>query len=47
MENIIKYIGCIVKGHMIDSRENIISDIMINLNNLLCPCHRCGFYIAV
>ena len=46
MGNLIKYIGCIVKGHVIDSKESIISDVMINPNNLLCPCHRCGFYIG-
>ena len=45
MGNPIKYLVCtIIKGHEIDPKESIMLDVMINPNNLLCPCHRCGFY---
>lgn len=46
MANPIKFIGCFIKGHIIDPEESIMLDVMINPNNLLCKCHRCGFYIA-
>lgn len=46
MGNPIKFIGCLVKGHEINRKESIMLDVMINPNNLLCKCHRCGFYLA-
>ena len=46
MANPIKLIGCLFKGHEIDPKESIMLDVMINPNNLLCRCHRCGFYLA-
>lgn len=46
MANPIKLVGCLIKGHEIDPKESIMLDVMINPNNLLCPCHRCGFYLA-
>lgn len=46
MGNPIKFIGCLVKGHEVNPKESIMLDVMINPNNLLCKCHRCGFYIA-
>ena len=46
MGNPIKFIGCLIKGHNVDPRESIMRDVMINPNNLLCKCHRCGFYVA-
>lgn len=45
MGNPIKFIGCLVKGHEINPKESIMLDVMINPYNLLCPCHRCGFYM--
>lgn len=44
MGNPIKYLVCTIKGHEIDPKESIMLDVMINPNNLLCPCHRCGLY---
>lgn len=44
MGNLIKFAGCLIKGHKIDPKESIMLDVMINPYNLLCPCHRCGFY---
>ncbi len=44
--NPIKSIVCLFKGHKINPKESIIRDCMINPYNLLCPCHRCGMYVA-
>lgn len=44
MGNPIKYLVCIIKGHEINPKESVMFDVMVNPNNLLCPCHRCGFY---
>lgn len=46
MGNPIKYLVCTIKGHEINPKESIMRDVMINPNNFLCKCHRCGFYMA-
>ena len=47
MINPIKFIVCeIILGHKICIKDNIMEDVMINPYSYICPCYRCGCYIA-
>lgn len=44
--NILKSIICKFKGHDVDSEQSIIDGyIMINHENWICKCKRCGLYL--